>query len=66
MCHAVGLLSFPGSGNTWLRYMIQKTTGIMTGSVYNETNLLFNGFPGESLSNGSVIVIKSHLQSVDE
>ena len=46
--------------------MIQKTTGIMTGSVYNDTYLLNNGFPGESLSNGSVIVIKSHLQSVQE
>ena len=23
-----GLLSYPGSGNTWLRYLIQRATGI--------------------------------------
>lgn len=25
------LASFPGSGNTWLRYMLQQSTGILTG-----------------------------------
>ena len=59
-----GLLSFPGSGNTWLRYLIQKTTGILTGSVYNDKRLRNNGFPGEHLSDGTVIAIKSHLNSV--
>ncbi len=30
----VALASFPGSGNTWLRYLVQQATGVMTGSVY--------------------------------
>ena len=28
------LASFPGSGNTWVRHMIEQATGIYTGSVY--------------------------------
>lgn len=26
--HAVALVSYPGSGNTWLRYLLQQATGI--------------------------------------
>ena len=26
-----GLFSYPGSGNTWLRFLIQKATGYVTG-----------------------------------
>ena len=32
----VALASFPGSGNTWLRYLIQQTTGI-----YFPLNIIF-------------------------
>ena len=39
----VVLASFPGSGNTWLRYLIEKTTGVYTGSVYNEPLLISKG-----------------------
>ena len=28
------LASFPGSGNTWTRYLIHKLTGIFTGDIY--------------------------------
>jgi len=28
------LVSFPGSGNTWVRHMIEQATGIYTGSMY--------------------------------
>ena len=58
-----GLISFPISGNTWLRYMIQKVTGIITGSFYFSKLLYENGFPGENIFNGSVIFIKSHLMT---
>ena len=58
-----GLLSYPGSGNTWLRYLIQRATGYVTGSVYFSKVLYQNGFPGEKLDNGSAIVVKSHLGS---
>ena len=42
----VALASFPGSGNTWLRYLLQQATGIITGSIYKDHALLRNGFPG--------------------
>ena len=42
----VALASFPGSGNTWLRYLLQQATGILTGSVYDNPELSKNGFPG--------------------
>ena len=29
-----GLWSHPGSGNTWMRYLIEQATGKITGSVY--------------------------------
>ena len=59
----IGLLSYPGSGNTWLRYLIQKSVGYVTGSVYFSEMLYKNGFPGEKFVNGSAIVVKSHLNS---
>ena len=34
--------------------------GILTGSVYKDYALLKNGFPAESVTNGSVIVVKTH------
>ena len=30
----VGLVSFPGSGNTWVRGLLQKATGICTGETF--------------------------------
>jgi hypothetical protein len=35
-------------------------SGILTGSVYRDFALLKNGFPGENLANGSVLVVKTH------
>jgi len=54
------LASFPGSGNTWLRYLLQQATGIHTGSVYRDFALQRNGFPMEMVANGSVLVVKTH------
>ena len=39
--------SYPGSGNTWLRYLIQQATGIATGSVYNAAHLKVRKFQKE-------------------
>jgi len=36
------LASFPGSGNTWARHLIEQASGIYSGSVYGETSL-YNG-----------------------
>lgn len=54
------LASFPGSGNTWLRYLLQQATGILTGSVYKDFGLLKSGFPAESVANSSVLLVKTH------
>ena len=43
------LASYPGSGNTWLRYLIQQATGIATGSVYNAAHLKVRKFQKEIL-----------------
>ena len=40
------LVSFPGSGNTWLRYLLEQATGIYTGSIYCDHSLKAL-FPGE-------------------
>ncbi|XP_060076046.1 WSCD family member AGAP003962-like [Ylistrum balloti] len=60
------LVSFPGSGNTWLRHVIQQATGVATGSVYSDVGLKRDGFPGEGQTNASVIVIKTHSLGPDE
>lgn len=56
----MALASPPGSGNTWVRHLIQLVTGLQTGSTYLDDELKANGFPGEGISNGSVIVVKVH------
>ncbi|XP_006817743.1 sialate:O-sulfotransferase 1-like [Saccoglossus kowalevskii] len=43
----VGLASFPRSGNTWVRHLLELATGIYTGSLYNAIGLYRAGFIGE-------------------
>ena len=64
-----GLFSSSGSGNTWLRYLIQKSTGYITGvdhdyylfnktlvdRFFQDTYIYINDFPGELISDGSAI-----------
>ena len=40
------LLSFPGSGNTWLRLLIEYSTATYSGSIYGDKTL-FKILPGE-------------------
>ncbi|XP_045623434.1 uncharacterized protein [Procambarus clarkii] len=56
------LASYPGSGNTWLRYLIQSATGLFTGSVYIDRELAAKGFYGENENPecGCTIVVKTH------
>ncbi|KAL4711902.1 hypothetical protein ACJJTC_006071 [Scirpophaga incertulas] len=56
----VALVSHPGSGNTWLRYLLQQVTGIVTGSIYMDYGLRVHGFPAENVTDGSVLVVKTH------
>lgn len=56
----VALISYPGSGNTWVRQLLEAATGICTGSVMCDMSLRLNGFTGENLNSGSVLVVKTH------
>lgn len=41
----VALASFPGSGNTWLRHMLESASGIFTGSRYKDLQIqMFGNF----------------------
>lgn len=59
----VALASPPGSGNTWVRHLIQLATGYLTGSSYVDEELRNTGFPGEGIANGSAVVVKIHSPS---
>jgi len=56
------LVSFPGSGNSWLRYLLQCSSGIFTGSVYHDKYMFSRGFLGENKppNDGRTIVQKTH------
>lgn len=56
----VALASFPGSGNTWIRGLLQQATGICTGGIYCDRMLRNSGYPGESLRSGNTLVVKTH------
>ena len=56
----VALVSVPGSGNTWVRGLLEKATGICTGSIYCDVPLRNGGFVGENILDGSVLVVKTH------
>lgn len=58
--NAVALASFPGSGNTWLRTLIESTIGLCTGSHYCDMSLRYGGFSGENIQSGTVIMVKTH------
>ena len=55
------LFSRPGSGATWVRHLLELSTGYETGSVYRDTQALLNGFTGEGIYDGSVLVVKDHF-----
>ena len=56
----VALASFPGSGNTWVRGLLQAATGVCTGTIYCDSTLRRSGFPGENLRSGKTLVVKTH------
>ena len=56
----VALSSFPGSGNTWVRHLLQQATGIYSGSVYNDKGLKRAGFSGEDIQDSTVLGVKTH------
>ena len=53
------LASFPGSGNTWVRSVVETAAGFKTGSVYLDPKLLCAGFEGEGETE-DVVLVKTH------
>ena len=64
----VGLISVPGSGNTWTRLLVQKLTGVLSGSVYSDRTLFMEaGLVGESepWHSRRTSFVKNHLRSIN-
>lgn len=60
----VVLSSLPGSGNTWVRQLLESATGICTGSMWCDPSLRANHFCGEGQHGRSFLVIKDHSGNV--
>ena len=60
------LVSYPGSGNTWTRYLVEAATGVFTGSIFNDKSILRAGHHGEArdFQDGSTILQKSHHRAL--
>ena len=56
----VALGSFPGSGNSWVRLLLEAATGIYTGAIYCDGSYIEAGMIGEGVTTENVIAIKSH------
>ena len=57
----VGLVSFPGSGNSWVRQLLETSTGVYTGSIYDDKSYVTAGMIGEGINSSKcVIAVKSH------
>ena len=55
----VALVSFQGSGNTWVRHILEQATGVYTGSIYCDPGLKIT-YPGEYVVSSNVLVVKTH------
>ena len=58
----VALVSWPGSGNSWVRLLLESTTGIYTGGVDCDFSYYAAGMIGEGIVSNNVIVVKSHWE----
>ena len=56
----VALVSETGSGNTWVRGLLEKGTGVCTGAIYCDPALRISGMAGEFVTGSSVLVVKTH------
>ena len=58
----VTLVSYPGSGNSWVRQLLESATGIYTGAVYCDPAYVNAGMIGEGVMTNNVLAIKLHQQ----
>jgi len=56
----VGLISYPGSGNSWVRQLLETSTGVFTGSVYCDKSYIQAGMFGEGVRSEFVVAVKCH------
>ena len=59
------LWSYPGSGNSMLRLMLEQVSGRMTGSVYHKDEVMREVFVGEDFFGEEVLCVKSHEKVPD-
>ena len=59
-----GLVSLPGSGNTWVRGLLEKATGVCTGSMWCDRTLRSAYFCGEGMRGKSLLLVKNHDASI--
>ena len=60
----VALVSLPGSGNTWVRGLLERATGICTGSMWCDPALKIKGFCGEGMRTRSTLAVKIHNAAI--
>ena len=60
----ITLVSFPGSGNTWTRLLLEQATGIFTGSIFCDQDLRSSGFFGEQIISSNVLAVKTHYPGI--
>ena len=58
------LTSLPGSGNTWVRIMLESVTGVCTGSLWCDSGLRVRNMCGEGVRSPLLLVVKSHTHEV--
>ena len=56
----VALASAEGAGNTWLRGLLERASGVCTGFIHCDYVMRQSGFIGEGVKSGSVLVVKTH------
>lgn len=57
--NSIALAGYPLSGHTLARQLLQKATGLCTGGIKCDVTLRHNGFPGESIVSGTVLVVST-------
>lgn len=60
----VALISLPGSGNTWVRGLLEHATSVCTGAMWCDPNLRAIQFCGEGLHGSRALVIKNHDHTI--
>ena len=56
----VSLSSVPGSGNSYVRQLLESATGIYTGAVWCDPTYINAGMIGEGVDTNNAIVVKLH------